>query len=96
MEGGMDVWTWAHRRAGAAIFTIQREPYKHRDGTQFDFLLTITRRDGARYDMRVKNVEDLTGLIEELVPDNVLAVGPDAAEILAAIEDRRPSDTTVH
>ena len=91
----MDAWTWANRRAGAAVFVVIREPYNHR-GTQFDFLLTITRRDGARFDMRVKNVEDLTLLVSDLAPDNVLALGPDAAEILAAIEDRRPSDTTVH
>ena len=95
----MDAFTWANRRAGAAVFVIAREPYLHKDGTQFDFLLTITRRDGAHFSMRVKNVEDLTGLIADLVPDHVHTIGPDAAELLAAIEQRSGDETsagTVH
>jgi hypothetical protein len=95
----MDPWTWAHRRAGAAVFVVIREPYKHRDGTTFEFLLTITRRDGGRYDMRVASIGQLVELIEELVPDHVHTIGPDAEELLAAIEQRSGDETsagTVH
>ena len=83
----MDAWGWAFRRGGVAEFVILREHFTHADGTVFDFMLRITRRgDGKMFLMRVESIEHLRDLVQEFVPDEVHAIGPDAEELLAAVD----------
>ena len=72
----------------AREFAVRFEPYVHTDGSVFEYLLLITRRDGTEFLIRAPSAQRIAELVEDLAPDRIIAADSDCEEVVAVLQLR--------
>jgi hypothetical protein len=84
----MEPWKAAFSVGEVRWFSVRRDPFTHKDGTRFPFLLVVELHDGREFPIRMQTILHIAQMALEFRPEGVQAPDGDLAtakEIASAI-----------